>query len=208
MTRNNKLSYSDNSLSQIEDIALRCFFPEAEEMTIKQIRERCGYSYERVHNALKKLEEKRIVKLDKKGKTLLFKANYNHLYLKLAFYHYMTERLINFSNKHTIIYNALKEIDVNSMGIVLIFGSYSKETQTKNSDIDLMIVSNSKNTEKEINNLKIKYGLNVSLALIKSTEFPKIKKENKELWDDLKNYALIFNRSGLFYYWMYQNESN
>ena len=208
MTRNNKLLYSDNSLSQIEDIALRCFFPEAEEMTIKQIQERCGYSYERVHNALKKLKEKTIVKLDKKGKTLLFKANYNHLYLKLAFYHYMTEKLINFSNKHPLIYKTLKEININSVGIVLIFGSYSKETQTKNSDIDLMVVSNSKNAEKEINNLKIKYGLNISPVIIKSTEFSKIKKENKEFWDDLKNYALVFNRSGLFYSWIYQNESN
>ena len=175
MIRNNKLFYADNNLSQIEDIALRCFFPEAEEMTIKQIQERCGYSYERVHNALKKLEEKKIVKLDKKGKTLLFKADYNHLYLKRAFHHYMTEKLIDFGNNHLIIYKALKEIDINSVGIALIFGSYSKGNETKYSDIDLMIVPESKDIEKQINNLKIKYGLNVSPVIIKRTEFLKIK---------------------------------
>jgi len=208
MNRDNKLLYADNNLSRIEDIALRCFFPEAEEMTIKQIQERCGYSYERVYNALKELEEKKIIKSSKKGKTLLFKADYNHLYLKLAFHHYMTERLLDFSSKHPIIYKALKEMDINSMGIILIFGSYSKGNETKYSDIDLMVVPESKDIEKQINNLKIKYGLNVSPTIIKRTEFPKIKKENLELWNDLRDYGLIFNRSGLFYYWMYQNESN
>ncbi len=207
MKRNNQL-YSYNNLSQIEGIMLRCFFPEAEEMTIKQIQKKCNYSYERVHNALRKLEEKRIIKSDKKGKTLLFKADYNHLYLKLAFYHYMTERLFNFSKKNPIIYKALKEIDINFIGIIIIFGSYSKGNETKNSDIDLMIVPESKNSEKEINNLKIKYGLNISPAIIKKVEFPKIKKENKELWADLKNYSLVFNSLDLFYYWMYQDENN
>lgn len=200
--------YSSNQ-SQIEGIVLRCFFPETEEMTIKQIRKRCGYSYERVNTALKKLEEKKIVSSKKIGKTLVFKTNYSNLYLKLAFYHYMTERLLNFSKKHPAIYKAINELKIDSLGIVLVFGSYSKESETKNSDIDLMIVSNSeKEAENQINTINSRYGLNISLAFIKIQEFPKIKKENPEFWNDLKTYPLIFNRSGLFYYWMYQNENN
>jgi len=207
MKRKNKL-YSDNGMNKIDSLVLRCFFPEAEEMTIKEIQERCGYSYERVHNTLKKLEKKKIIESKKRGRTLLFKADYNNLYLELSFYHYMAERLIDFSSKYQILYKALKEMGVSSTRIILVFGSYSKGNETKNSDIDLMIVPETKNFEKEINNLKIKYGLNISPAIIRRTEFPKIKKENKELWNELKSYALVFNRSGLFYYWMYQNEDN
>ncbi len=207
MKLRNKL-YSGKSLGKIGDIVLRCFFPEAEERTIKEIQERCGYSYERVHNTLKKLEKEKIIKSERKGKTLLFKADYNNLYLKLAFYYYMAERLVDFSNKYPIIYKALKEVGVSSTRVILIFGSYSRGNETKNSDIDLMVVAESKTTEKEINNLKMKYGLKVSPAIIKKREFPKIKKENKELWLDLMNHALVFNGQELFYYWMYQNEDN
>ena len=197
-----------SGLSLVENSVLKCFFPEAEEMSISDIKKRSGYSYERVYSTLKKLEEKNIVKSNRKRKIILFNADYNHLYLRLAFWNYMTERLMKFSFKYPVLYKALREIDMNSLGIVLVFGSYSKGNEGKNSDIDLMIVSDSSKVEKEINKIKIKYGLNISLVVVRRMEFSKIKKENVELWRDLKNYALIFNHSGLFYYWMYQNENN
>ncbi|MBU2052828.1 MAG: nucleotidyltransferase domain-containing protein [Patescibacteria group bacterium] len=206
MVRKNKILCSDNQLSYVEDIVLRCFFPEGDEKEIKDIKEISGYSYERINTSLKKLEEKKIVSSKKVGRTLVYKADYNNLYLKLAFNHYITETLINFSNKHPIIYKAINEIKTDSE-IVLVFGSYSKGNETKNSDIDLMIVSSSeREAEKQINSIKSKYGLNIAPVFVKKSEFPKIKKENPELWADLKNYSLVFNRSGLYYSWMYQNE--
>jgi MoaA/NifB/PqqE/SkfB family radical SAM enzyme len=71
-----------------------------------------------------------------------------------------------------------------------------------------MIISNFKNVEKEILSLKHKYGLNFNLSLINLEEFPKIKKEKPELWEDLKLNALVFEGQQGFFYWMYQNESN
>ena len=45
---------SDNiEISSLEGTILSSFFPEAEEMTIKEIQERVDYSYERVNSALK-----------------------------------------------------------------------------------------------------------------------------------------------------------
>lgn len=206
MARQNKNSYWDNNLSEAEESVLRCFFPEGEEMTISRIQERCGYSYERVHTALKNLEKKKIVSLKKIGKTLVFLANYENLNLRLAFYHYMTKRLIEFSNKHLLICKSLKEISEETFGLVILFGSYSKNNETKNSDIDVMIVSDSeKQAEESVNKIKSTRGFNISLAFVKKTEFPKIKKENPELWKDLKNYAIIFNDKDMYYCWMYQN---
>src|SRR6056297_394615 len=108
--RQNKLLYLDNEISQVEDVVLRCFFPEAEEMTIAKIQRRSGYSYERVNTALKKLKEKGIVSSKNIGRTLVYIADYRNLYLKQGFYHYMTERLIDFSKKYPVLYKSLKNV--------------------------------------------------------------------------------------------------
>jgi len=209
MTRQNKMLYEDNPVNQLEDSVLRCFFPEGEEMTINKIKERCGYSYERVHTALKNLEKKKIVSLKRIGKTLVYKPDFSSLYLRRAFHHYTTEILIDFANKHKIISNAIKTASQEIFGITILFGSYSKGNETKNSDIDLMIISDSeKQAQNQINDIKLKYGFDFTPAFVKRTEFPKIKQENPELWKDLKNYAIVFNGSDLYYYWMYQNEKN
>lgn len=206
MTRKNNLLYSDNEISRVEDVVLRCFFPEAEEITISKIQGRCGYSYERVNTALKELEKKKIVSSKFIGKTLVYSANYSNTYLKLAFYHYMAERQIEFSNKHTLISKSLNEISEETFGIVILFGSYSKESETKNSDIDLMIISDSeKQASESVNKIKSSRGFNISLAFVKKTEFQKIKKENFELWKDLKNYGIVFNGKDIYYSWTYQN---
>lgn len=203
--RKNKLEFWDNNLEEAEDIILRCFFPEGEEMTIKQLKKRSGYSYERVYNSLKGLVEKKIVHEKKIGKTLVYAIDFNNYYSKLAFHHYMTDRLIDFANKHPIAHRAIKELDGELLGIVLIFGSYSKGTETKDSDIDLMVILDYKSErEKAIQGLKYKYGLKIAPVFISRLEFPKIRKENPELWADLKQNALIFQGADLFYYWIYK----
>ncbi len=209
MAKKNKLLFSDERMSQVEDVVLRCFFPEGKEITINEIMERAEYSYERVNTALKRLEDKKIVSSKRVGKTLLYRADYNSLYLNLAFHRFMTRRLIDFANKHQIIYNALKDIEEEPLDVVILFGSYSRGGETKNSDIDLMIISEyQRKRENAIHSLKSKYGLNISPVFVKRTEFPKIKKENPGLWQDLKNYALIFKGRDLFFYWVYQHENN
>ena len=156
MTRQNRILSWDNNLSEIEDAILRCFFPEGEEMTISKIIEISGYSYERVNTTLKKLEGKKIISLKKVGKTLVFTADYYNLYLKLAFNHYMTERLIDFKIKHPVIYKSIKNASNEIFGITVLFGSYSKGNETKDSDIDLMIISDSEKSAKDqINNIKL-----------------------------------------------------
>jgi len=209
MARKKTLRYSDNKLTELEYSILESFFPEANEMTINKIMERCGYSYERVNTSLKELENKKIVKSKKVGKTLVYIADYFNLYLKLAFYHYMTERKIEFGNKYLLIFKSMKEISGGVLGIILLFGSYSKGGETKSSDIDIMVVSNHlKQIEERINKIKSTRGYNIALANIKITEFPKIKKENPELWTDLKNYAIVFNGQDTYYHWMYQYANN
>lgn len=207
MAIKNESLHSDR-ISQVEDVVLRCFFPEGREITIKKIQDRCSYSYERVNTALKQLTEKKIISEKKIGKTLTYSLDFHHLYSKLAFYRFMTEKIIKFSNKHKKIFRAIKELEEEPFDIIILFGSYSKGTETMNSDIDLMIIANTKNRENQVYGLKHKYNLDFAPVFVKKEEFPKIKKENKVLWESLRDFGVVFKGENLFYYRMYQNEND
>ena len=195
-------------LSETELKILSSFFPEGKEITLKIIQKRSKLSYEPVHRILKQLAGKKLLFEKKFGKTLVYNLEFDKEEHKLAFYHYMTERVIAFSKKHNKVFRAIKELERELFDIIILFGSYSKGTETKNSDVDLMIVTDEKNKENEVYGLKHVYNLNFAPAFVKKQEFPKIKKENNILWKSLKNFSIVFKGIDLYYYWMYKNESN
>src|SRR3989344_926651 len=205
--------FGDLEISHLEGTIIASFFPEAEEMTIKEIQERAGYSYERINSALKSLTEKKVVMETQKGKTLVYSLDLNNLYAEIiGFGSYGLQRETDFIRKQRTIYKAIQEIENHpSSWSVILFGSYSKGTETKQSDIDL-IVTCIPSKEKEVNNfiksLEHKYGIKFSPVILPMHEFPNIKKDNPELWKDLKLYGIVFKGEDLFYYWMYKDEKN
>ena len=182
-------------------------------MTIKEIQERIGYSYERVNSVLKSLTEKKIIVEKQKGKTLIYSLDTNGIYsYSLGFNRYTLQREVDFIKKHRPIYKAIQEIENYPFSwSVILFGSYSKGTETKESDVDL-IVTCIPSKEKEVNNfiksLEHKYGINFSPVVLPMHEFPNIKKDNPELWNDLNIYGIVFKGCDSFYYWMYKDESS
>ncbi len=205
--------FGDLEISHLEGTIIASFFPEAEEMTIKEIQKRIDYSYERVNSALKSLTKKMIVIEKQKGKTLIYSLDTNNIYSdSLGFNRYTLQRKVDFIKKHRPIYKAIQEVESNPFSwSIILFGSYSKETETKQSDVDL-IVTCIPSKEKEVNNfiksLKHKYGINISPVVLPMHEFPKIKKDNPELWNDLKLYGIVFKGCDSFYCWMYKNASS
>ena len=205
-------SFGTMEISILEGTIIAAFFPEAEEMTIKEIQERVEYSYERVNSALKLLTEKKIILEKQKGKTLVYSPDLSNLYVKIGFGSYSLDREIDFIKKHKLIYDAIKEIENNPFSwSVILFGSYSKDTETKQSDVDLIVTCSpgkEKEVESLIRSLRHKYGINFSPVVLPLHEFPNIKKDNPELWDDLKLYGIVFKGDDSFYYWMYKDESS
>jgi predicted nucleotidyltransferase/predicted transcriptional regulator len=205
--------FGELEISHLEGTIIAAFFPESEEMTIKEIQERTGYSYERVNSALKSLTEKKIVVEKQKGKTLIYSLDTNSIYsYSLGFNRYTLQREIDFIRKHRPIYKAIQEIENHPFSwSVILFGSYSKGAETKQSDVDL-IVTCIPSKEKEVNNfiksLEHKYGINISPVVLPMHEFPNIKKDNPELWNDLKLYGIVFKGCDSFYYWMYKDASS
>ncbi len=204
-------SFGDVKISMLEGTIISAFFPEAQEMTIKEIQERIEYerTYERVNSALKSLTEKKIVKEEQKGKTLVYSLDLQNLYAEsMGFGAYMLDREIDFIKKHRVLFNAIKRvIESPYVWAVILFGSYSKGTETKQSDVDLICLSNKKQeTEHLVKSLKHEYNINFVPIVMAPHEFPNIKKDNPELWHDLKLYGIVFKGDDTFYYWMYKDE--
>src|SRR3989344_8306713 len=203
--------FGDMEISSLERTIIASFFPEAEEMTIKEIQERVKYSYERVNSALKSLTKKKIIIEKQKGKTLVYSLDLKNLYAEsIGFNAYMLQREIDFIKKHKLIYNSIKKV-VESPYVwgVILFGSYSKGTETKKSDVDLICISNKqKETEHLVKSLKYECNVEFSPVVLALHEFPNIKKDNPVLWNDLKRYGIVFKGKSTFYYWMYQYEKN
>jgi len=195
--------------SPLESAILYSFFPEGKERMIKEIMERTNYSYERINSALKSLTKKRIIKEQKKGKTLLYTLDMYNINAELGFGNYMITKELAFREKHKILEKAIKELITESfkspfIQIAILFGSYSKGIESKQSDIDLMLVSDKKQeAERIVKSLRHKYNLKFAPVIINYLEFPKIRKDNPELWNDLKMYGIVFKGEDSFYYWMY-----
>lgn len=208
-----RMIVGDLEISHLEGTIIAAFFPEAEEMTIKEIQERVNYSYERVNFALKSLAEKKIVTWKQKGKTLIYSLDLNSIYSwNMGFNSYTLQRKIDFIKKHKIIFKAIQEIEKNPLvWSVILFGSYSKGTETKQSDVDILILTirgKEKEVEDSIKSLKHKYGINFAPVVLPMHEFSNIKKDNPELWNDLKFYSIVFKGSDTFYFWMYNYGEN
>lgn len=206
-------SFGDLEISSLEGTIIASFFPEGEKMTIKEIGERLDdyYSYERLNSSLKSLVDKKIVKEEKIGKTLVYSLDLTNLYSEImGFNAYTLQREVEFIKKHKAVYQAIKEIIGNPLiwGVIL-FGSYSKGLETKQSDIDIICISHKKaETEQFIESLRHKYNIKFTPIILPLHEFPNIRKENPELWNDLKLYGIAFKGDDYFYSWMYKHESN
>ncbi len=200
--------FEDEKTSILEGVIIASFFPEGKEMTIKEIQERVDYSYERINFGLKSLTKKKIVFEKNIGKTIVYSINLYNLYSQTGFDSYTLERKIEFIKRYKIIYNALKKIiESPSVFGVILFGSYSKGNETKKSDIDIICISNNKKeVEKTIQNIKYKTNINLSTIILPLHEFPNVKKDNPELWHDLKIYGLVLKGEDNFYFWLYKNE--
>jgi len=203
--------FGDIEISSLEGTIIASFFPEAEAMTINEIIKRIDYSYERVNTALKSLVKKGIVKEKKVGKTLVYSLNLQSLYAEsMGFNAYMLGKEVEFIKKHKDIYNAIKEITASPYvwGLIL-FGSYSKGLETKQSDVDIICIASKKEEVKRLlDSLRHKYNIKFAPIILPLHEFPNIKKDNPELWNDLKLYAIVFKGDDSFYFWMYKNEKD
>ena len=120
---------------------------------------------------LKDLEKKKILKSKTEGKNKLYSLNLDNKEVVKNFIIAVEHlRIINFYNKNILIKEIVGKIHSQIKGIAIIFGSYAKGVQKKDSDLDLFIIG--KCNEKEIDKLSKMYGLEINLKI-----YPKLEKD-------------------------------
>jgi len=139
------LHHSIMVISSKEKIIKLLLENKGELLSIRNISQKCEINYKSAYNAIISLEIEEIIKIKMSQKT-----KFCYLTNKLSPLLYKVEfnRKIEFiqKNKFNPLLNTLENIEKEH--ITLLFGSYAKDRQNNNSDIDLLIITD---YEKEIN---------------------------------------------------------
>ncbi|MBM3233692.1 nucleotidyltransferase domain-containing protein [Candidatus Pacearchaeota archaeon] len=164
-------------------------------ISILQLAKKLKKSYQRMYESVKKLEKRKILKIEKLGNTNLISlilSRESILYLSLI----DEQEAIN-SNLPN--FNKLMEIKEISQYLILVAGSYAKAKQTKSSDLDLIIVI--PNTEKAIEiqrlieNLTLTFHPKVHLFVFNNKDVLEMLLEKKENYgkEIFKNHIILKN---------------
>ena len=156
--------------------------------SIRQIGIQRKINYKSAYISLDSLEKEGVVTRNKIGNTTI--CSFNHKFNNSVFkveYERLQELLKN--KNFFVLYNRLSKI--NEQFILLLFGSYAKGKELKNSDIDLLLISNNpKPIETQINLLP----LHIHLTPITYESFESMlkSKEFTVVSEAVKNNILIF----------------
>lgn len=191
------------STKQLEILAV--FFPELGEKTLKEIEVSAGLSHEPTFRILKSLVKNGYLEERKVGKTNVYKFILtDDAYLIYAYF--MAKRINRFKEKYKLLYKRLKEfVDLLDARSVILFGSYAKGTETKKSDIDIIVVSDQNKAEKLALTFKTKYSIKIRPVVIKLSDFKNIKKDNEVFYKDLVKFGIVLDGLDFFFKEVYKH---
>jgi len=167
-----------------------------EELNIFKMSKLLKMDYKNVYSIVKRLEKESLVKLEAFGQSLRVKliSQANPLIFEAEY----NRRQGFLKNKNmAVMLNDFKNVLNSKCFILLVFGSYAKGTQTKNSDIDLMfIVPDGKEDifEKDINKVARSLPLPIHLLVFSEKQFLEMinAKEPNVGQEALKNNIILY----------------
>lgn len=118
-------------------------------------------------NNLHYLEEKGILKFKQEGKNKYFFLNEKNPELKEILKIVEIQKKIEFINKNNILRDLFKKLQENSKGILIVFGSYVKGNPKKDSDLDIIILGETKG----ISSLEEDFGIEINLIESNKNKF-------------------------------------
>ena len=184
---------------KISEIALEIIellLKERKECYLREIAAKTNNSTSSISRQLNVLKNNNILVERKFGKELLYFLNLSsNTSLKLCEL-IEAQKLEKFYKKNVemkiILQDLLKNIKGENIENVTVFGSVAKEKYTKESDIDLLIITNKKRDfAPEIRKIHAEYGRHISIVALTKKEFRKRKYEPviKEI---IKNHLVLF----------------
>ncbi len=146
--------------------------------TIKKASEILKINYRIVYEEIIKLEKEELIKITRQGNSKVCEFNYKFSSKIVEIEEKRKEEL--FKNKDIqLVFNRIKEVK-NPFYNLLLFGSYANKSNQKGSDIDLCLITDNHEINKEINSILSITPINIHLqeftskqviSMLKSKEF-------------------------------------
>jgi len=157
---------------------LELFIKEPErEFYVREVAKMLKKSPTTISKYLKKAESEKIITSNKKLNHLLFKANADYIIFKLLKLNHNVNAIL----KSGLIDYLIEEF--NQPETIILFGSFARAENNKNSDIDLLMIS-PKKYEPNLEKFEKKLGHKIQLFIHSKESLKKIKKTNKELFNN------------------------
>jgi predicted nucleotidyltransferase len=187
-------------ISGTELRVLSSFFPEGCDRSTKEVEERSAFSHELAHSTLKALEKKQILAMRNVGKTIVYSIKRFDDATFLSFLYYSLIIKESFLKKFPTASNAAREFIIKTKPeIVVLFGSYSKGEATESSDLDILCVNGIQEAEKIAMSLRHKYNLRINPVAMSKKDFPNIRSDNPEFWEDIVIHGIVLKGQEMFY---------
>ncbi len=137
--------------------------------TINEISEKMGMNYRIAHEEATALGEMHAIKIEKAAGANFCSFSYNLSALSFEAEEERKDSILKNKNLK-IIYKRLKEIQ-DPFYILLLFGSYARKNETKNSDIDLCLITDSAFVKERAKSIIEQIPLNIHLMDFTKDEF-------------------------------------
>tara|TARA_Y100000031_G_scaffold145278_1_gene177703 strand:- start:797 stop:1435 length:639 start_codon:yes stop_codon:yes gene_type:complete len=160
---------------------------QGKRFSIRKLSKLRDINYKSAYNNVKQLEKEELVSLEKFGNTT--NCSFNRIFSPRVFEVEFKRREELLKDKNfKILHNRLKEAQFQF--IALLFGSFAKKKSTKNSDIDIIVITENKEGLKQIINL---IPLNIHLTVLTNKEFNMMakSKEFSVVSEVIKNNAIL-----------------
>ncbi len=150
----------------------------------RDIAKRLKMNQKTVSNILNRLESEHILKFSTEGKNKYYFLNTFNSHIKEIIVMVEIKRKIDFLEKNKNVKDLFAKLEQKSKGILVIFGSYAKGKQNKESDLDVFSIGEIKDT----NDLEELYDIKINI--IKS-EREKFQKEVPLIKEIINNHIIL-----------------
>ena len=163
------------------------------EYYIREVEKLCSVSSRTALVTLSRLEKRGILVSKMRGKIKSYTIKKS--ILSRDFFILVEQyKKIHFLEKNQLLKEVFEKSDKFLDGVVLVFGSYAKELQKEDSDVDLFVIG--KYDEKKIKEVGKKYGLVINIKSYPMNIFKKELRGDVLLTEILKNHILIKDADG------------
>lgn len=139
-----------------------------------------------------------LVDLHTVGKAKVVKLNITNKIIKSYLAISSEEEKNQYLEKHTIIKKIISEFQTDD--VVVLFGSYAKGTQKKDSDIDLMIINESGKKDIFFSKYELLFKIRINPIFLTIREFKSmIKEKDENVGKQAVKYNIILNNPELFW---------